>query len=86
MIETGHLGHMGGERSAYRNVVGKSDGQRPLGLHSHRWEYNIETDIQNLVWVLDWIDLAQERKRQRVLVNAVMNFRVSLNKVSFLTS
>jgi hypothetical protein len=34
---------------------------------------------------MDWIDLAQDRKRWRALVNAAMNLRVSLNLVYFLT-
>jgi hypothetical protein len=37
---------------------------------------NIKIDIQEMVWGMDWIDLAQDRDRWRALVNAVMNLRL----------
>ena len=35
---------------------------------------------------IDWIDLAHDRERWRVLVGEVMNLRVPLNAGNFLTS
>ena len=57
---------------------GKPEGKRPLGRHSSRWEDNIKTNLQEVGWGhgLDWIDLAQDRDRWRIIVKAVMNFRV----------
>jgi hypothetical protein len=53
-------------------------GNRPLGIHRRRWEYSVKMDLQEVRWwCMDWIDLAQDRHRLRVLVNAVMNLRFS---------
>jgi hypothetical protein len=39
---------------------------------------NIKTDLREIGWGgVDWIDLAQDRDQWRVLVNTVMNIRVS---------
>jgi hypothetical protein len=36
---------MGEKRNAYRLLVGKPEGRRPLGRQSHRWLYNIRMDL-----------------------------------------
>ena len=52
-----------------------------------RWENNIKIDLQEAGWGgTDWIDLAQDRGRWLVLVNAVTNLWVLLNSGNFLTS
>jgi hypothetical protein len=57
--------------------VGKPEGKRPLGRHTHRWEDTIKMDLKEVGWVgMDWIDVAQGRERWQALVNAVMNLRV----------
>ena len=43
----------GGKRSAYRVLMGKPDGKRPLGRQRRRWEDNIKMDLQEVgcgVW------------------------------------
>jgi hypothetical protein len=56
---------------------GKPEGKRPLGRPKHRWEDNINMDLQEVgCGVMDWIDLVQDRERWRELVNAVMNLPV----------
>jgi hypothetical protein len=68
---------MGERRGAYKALVGKPEGRRPLGRPWRRWEDNIKMDLQEVGWGgMDWINLAQDRDRWRVLVNAVMNLRV----------
>jgi len=58
--------------------LGKPEGKRPFGRPRRRWEDNIKMDLQEVGWgVMDWIELAQDRDRWRVLMNAVMNLRVS---------
>ena len=57
--------------------MGKPEGERPLGRPRRRWENNIKTYLQEVILgVMDWIELAQDRDRWWVLVNAVMNLRV----------
>ena len=73
----GHVARMGEERGAYRVLVGKPDGKRPLGRPRIRWVDNIRMDFQEVgCGYVDWIGLAQDRDRWRTLVSAVMNLRV----------
>jgi hypothetical protein len=74
---TGHVAGMGEKRNAYRILVGKPEGKRPLGRPRLRWVDNIKIDLRETGWDgLDWIDLAQDRDQWRALVNTVMNLRV----------
>jgi hypothetical protein len=73
----GHVAHMGEGRGAYRILVGRPEGRRPLGRPWCRWEDNIKMNLQELRWEgVDWIDMAQDRDRWRALVNVVMNLQV----------
>jgi hypothetical protein len=70
-------GTNGERRGAYRALVGKPEGKRPLGIPRRRWEDNIKMGIREVGWGgIDWIDLAEDRDRWRALVNAVMNIGV----------
>jgi len=41
---------MGDMRAAYRVLVVKLDGKRPLGTPRHRYKDNIKRDLQEMVW------------------------------------
>jgi hypothetical protein len=61
----------------YRALVGKPEGQRPLGRPRRRWDDNIKMDLQEVgCGGMFWIKLAHDRDRRRALVNPVMNLRV----------
>jgi hypothetical protein len=68
---------MGKKRNAYRILVGKPEGKRPLGRPRRRWVDNIKMNLRETGWDgMDGIDLAQDRDQWSALVNAVMNLRV----------
>jgi hypothetical protein len=58
-------------RNVYRVLMGKAEGQRPLGRPRLRskWIYG------RMAGDVKWIHLAQDRDRWRAVVNAVMNLR-----------
>jgi hypothetical protein len=63
-------------RNAYKILVGKPEGKRPVGRPRHKWEDNIKIYVGEIGWEgVDWIHLAHDRDQLRVLVNTVMNLR-----------
>jgi hypothetical protein len=77
MSWAGHVARMGEKENAYRLLVGKPEGKRPLGRPRRRWVDNIRMDLGEVAWGdVDWIALAQDRNRWRALVNSVLNFQV----------
>jgi hypothetical protein len=65
------------KKNAYRLLVAKPEGKRPLGRPRRRWVDNIRMDLEKVEWVdVDWIGLAKDRNRWRALVNSVLNLRV----------
>jgi hypothetical protein len=50
---------MGETGNAYRILVGKPEGKRPLGRRRRRWVDNIKMDLGEIG--RDWIELAQDR-------------------------
>jgi hypothetical protein len=59
---------MGDRRGVYRVLVGKSEGKRPLGRPSRRWEDNIKMDLRKFNVVdKDWIELTRDRNGQGYL-------------------
>ena len=70
----------------HTGVVGKPEGNRPLGRSRRSWQDTNKMDLQEVRWRdMDWSDLAQDRDRWRIRVNAVMNLRVPQNARNVLT-
>jgi hypothetical protein len=73
----GHVARMEETRNAYRILVGKPEGRRPLGRPRRKWVDNIKLDLREIGWDgMDWIDLTQDRDQWRALVNTLMKLRV----------
>jgi hypothetical protein len=45
----GHVSRMGELRNAYRILVGKPEGKRPLGRPRRKWVDN--TEIDGMIWI-----------------------------------
>jgi hypothetical protein len=49
------------KRNAYKILVGKPEGKRPLGRPRRKWVDNINIDLRERGWDgMDWFDLAQD--------------------------
>jgi hypothetical protein len=71
---------------AYRILVGKPEGKRPLGRPRMNWLDNIKVDLREIEWDgVDWIDMAQDKDQWRALVNTVLNLPVPYNAGKFLS-
>jgi len=73
----GHVARMGEERGCIGSCWGnwrEGDHWGDLGC---RWVDNVRMDLQEVgCGYMDWIGLAQDRDRWRMLVSAVMNLQV----------
>jgi hypothetical protein len=59
---------MGETRNAYRTLVGKPEGKRPLGRLRCRWRNSIKIELREIGWDgMDWIDMAQDMDQWRAL-------------------
>jgi hypothetical protein len=73
----GHVTCMAERIEVYMVLVGKPEGERPLGRPRRRWEDNINMALQKVgLRGMDWIELALDRDMWGALVNAVTNLRV----------
>jgi hypothetical protein len=64
-------------KNAYRILVGKPEGKRPLGRPGGKGEDTTKMNLREIEWGdMGWINLAQDREQQRTLANAVLNLRV----------
>ena len=75
IIREEHGARMGKRKHAYRVLVGKTEGKRPLGRTRRRRENNIKMDNQEVGWGYGRINLAHDRDKWLVLVDAVKNLR-----------
>jgi hypothetical protein len=59
---TGYVTCIGEGRGVYRVLVGRPEGERPLGRPRCRWEDNIKIDLREIgINGVNWIQLAQNR-------------------------
>jgi hypothetical protein len=71
------VARVGEDRGVHRVLVGKPEGNRPLGRPRRRWEDNFRLDFQEVGGGrVDWMELAQDMDRWRALVSTVRDVRV----------
>jgi hypothetical protein len=73
----GHVARTGEKMNAYRLLVGKPEGRRPLGRPRRRLLDDIRMDLVEVGWGdVDRNGLAQDRDRWRALVNSILNLQL----------
>jgi hypothetical protein len=71
------MARMGEGIGAYRVLVGRPEGKRPLGRPGRRWKDNIKMDLGEVgIDGANWIRLAQDKVQWWAFVNTLMNLRV----------
>jgi hypothetical protein len=80
----GTCGTHGGGENCLNGFVGKSEGRRPLGISSRRWEDNIKMDLREM-WIdgSSWIRLAQDRVQWRAFGENGNEFSVFHKKAGY---
>jgi hypothetical protein len=68
-----HVEQMWEIRNAYGLLMGKPEEGRPQRTSRHMWMDNIRMDFMEIGSDMEWIDLAQDRNKQRA--SSVMNLR-----------
>ncbi|KAJ4441971.1 hypothetical protein ANN_11835 [Periplaneta americana] len=80
---TGHVARMGESRNAYRMLVGRPEGKKPLWRPRRRLEESIKIYLKEVGYDDgEWIDLAEDRDRWR----AYIDLSSSLVSVGFTTN
>jgi hypothetical protein len=68
----GYVARIEENGAAYGMLMGSFKGKRPLRRPRRSWVNNIERNLREIGCSnVDWIDLAQDRGQQRVVVNPV---------------
>jgi hypothetical protein len=64
------------KRNAYKILMGKPEGKKPIRRQGRRWVDNIKIDFRDIGWHgMVSIGLAQDRDQWMALVNTVMNLQ-----------
>jgi hypothetical protein len=77
MTWVGHVARMGKMRNAYKILVGKPEGKKPLRRPMHKWEDNVKRDPREIgLENVKWIHLVKYWYKWWALVNKVMNLSI----------
>jgi hypothetical protein len=79
----GHIARMGEVIYAFKILVGKHEGKRPLETPRRRWEGNIRKDLTEMGGRVWNGCVTQKRDQWQAAVNTAMNFRVPYEMGNF---
>ena len=68
------MARIGNRRPAYRVLVGRPGGKRPLARPRYRWEDNTKINLQEVEGGMDWIYVVLDRNMWKARVTAGANF------------